>query len=91
MQESDTTSILREILLRLEEICLNLKENTLGEQMSNKWLFSADVKRMLSISDSTLKRMRKNKEIPCQKIGRTYFYPSAYFDTILPKKVLSKK
>lgn len=42
-------------------------------------LDSASVKQRLNISDSTLYRMRKNKDIPFRKVGKLYYYPKSYF------------
>ena len=39
-----------------------------------KWLRSADVRKMLNISDSTLQTMRVNRSIPATKLGSTWFY-----------------
>jgi hypothetical protein len=43
---------------------------------------TVDVMRMLHISESTLYRMRKKKEIPFKKVGGKYFYPAYYFENI---------
>ena len=40
-----------------------------------------DVMNLLHISDSTLRRMRKNGQIPCIKIGKKYYYPKPFFQT----------
>lgn len=40
---------------------------------------SSDAMQMLHISESTLYRLRKNKEIPFKKIGKKYYYPAYYF------------
>ncbi len=56
---------------------------------TNRWLTGADVKSILQISESTLGRMRKNREIPYTKIGKEYYYPSVFFDRILLQRVVS--
>lgn len=56
---------------------------------TNRWLTGADVKSILQISESTLGRRRKNREIPYTKIGKEYYYPSVFFDRILLQRVLS--
>ncbi len=48
---------------------------------------SSDAMKMLHISESTLYRLRKNKEIPFKKIGKKYFYPDYYFKNINLDKV----
>ena len=40
---------------------------------------SADIKRLLNISDSTLHRIRKSRKIPYVKIGNKIFYPKSFF------------
>ncbi len=40
---------------------------------------SAKVKQLLNISDSTLYRMRKNKEIPFRIVGKMHYYPKSFF------------
>jgi predicted DNA-binding transcriptional regulator AlpA len=57
---------------------------------TNKWLYSTEVMDMLQISESTLRRMRKKGEIPCEKIGGTYRYPSIYLDKILLEKTMER-
>ncbi|MEN2435566.1 helix-turn-helix domain-containing protein [Weeksellaceae bacterium A-14] len=67
-----------EFLMRiLKEILAALHE---WRHMAMPLFFdSADVKRMLKISDRTLCRLRREKHIPCTKIGRKYYYPSKFF------------
>lgn len=50
-----------------------------------EWLRSADVRKMLSISNGTLQTLRINGTLPFTKIGGTIFY--AYDDVI---KVLNQ-
>lgn len=40
---------------------------------------NADLKRRFNLSDSTLHRMRKNKEIPFFKLSGRYYYPISHF------------
>ena len=61
-----------------------------GNTINNKWLYSTEVMDMLQISESTLRRMRKKGEIPCEKIGGTYRYPSIYLDKILLEKTMER-
>src|SRR5690554_442217 len=46
----------------------------------NRWLYGAEVKKKLNISESTLRRLRINNDIPYYKIRRTYYYPSYFFE-----------
>ncbi|MFV0190274.1 MULTISPECIES: helix-turn-helix domain-containing protein [Empedobacter] len=41
---------------------------------------SADVQRLLNVSEKTLYRMRRNKTIPCFKLGKKYFFPKHFFN-----------
>ncbi len=63
---------------------------TPSEKIENEWLYSADIMQILKISESTLRRMRKKGEIPFQKIGGTYRYPSIYIEKTLLEKVMKK-
>lgn len=42
-------------------------------------LDSHDMKKLLNIGDSTLLKLRKEGTIPCNKIGRKYYYPKNMF------------
>ena len=74
--------MLNTILAVFEEMINILKENK-----NNVSLFydSADVKRLLNISDSTLFPIRKSQDIPYVKIGRKNFYPKSFFIKTLKK------
>lgn len=48
-----------------------LKISEMGEK---EYLRSADVMKLFSISESTLKNLRNSKELPCYKLGGTYLY-----------------
>jgi len=45
-----------------------------NQKVSTIWLRSRDVRKMLSISDSTLQSMRINGAIPAYKLGTSWFY-----------------
>ncbi|MDR6157132.1 hypothetical protein QF023_000648 [Chryseobacterium sp. SLBN-27] len=64
------------------EILVNLERSKNNE---DQYYDSADVKRLLNISDSTLFRNRKSQKIPYVKIGRKIFYPKSFFTTALRK------
>ncbi|WP_052248486.1 helix-turn-helix domain-containing protein [Chryseobacterium taiwanense] len=74
--------LLNTILAVFEEILNTLKEN---QTHDSQYYDSADVKRLLNISDSTLFRIRKSQNIPYVKIGRKIFYPKSFFKDILKK------
>jgi len=44
------------------------------EKAKSEWLRSADVRKMLKISDSTLQTMRINGTVPAYKLGTTWLY-----------------
>lgn len=91
MQEYDIALALEKIAAELVVIQAELQEQAQNAPVKNRWIDSTEVLFMLKISDSTLKRMRKNKQIPCEKIGKSYYYPSIYFEKILLDKSLKKK
>lgn len=91
MQEYDIALALEKIAAELVVIQAKLQEQAQNAPVKNRWIDSTEVLFMLKISDSTLKRMRKNKQIPCEKIGKSYYYPSIYFEKILVEKSLKKK
>lgn len=72
-QLNEFTKIMEEKASKISKL-MGVKKNT------NRWLTSAEVKSILKISESTLRRMRRRDEIPFRKIGRTYYYSSAFFD-----------
>lgn len=46
----------------------------LAEMDGKEYLRSADVMKLFSISESTLKNLRNSGELPCFKLGGTYLY-----------------
>lgn len=64
------------------EILLTLEKSKNNEV---QYYDSADVKRLLNISDSTLFRIRKSQKIPYVRIGRKIFYPKSFFTATLRK------
>ncbi|MCF6132503.1 helix-turn-helix domain-containing protein [Flavobacterium wongokense] len=42
-------------------------------------LDSYQMRELLNCSDSTLRRLRANGTIPCNKIGNKYYYPKNFF------------
>lgn len=91
MQEYDIALALEKIAAELVVIQAKLQEQAQNAPVKNRWIDSTEVLFMLKISDSTLKRMRKNKQIPCEKIGKSYYYPSIYFEKTLVEKSLKKE
>lgn len=60
------------------------------KEIKETWLDSYDIKSKFNISESTLYRMRKNKQIPFTKFGSRCLYPSSYFDKSLFQKLENK-
>jgi hypothetical protein len=71
-----------DLLALKKELIDEIKDLLKGRQnLSQKpWLKSADVRRMLSISDGTLQTLRINGTIPYTKIGGAIYY--AYEDIV---------
>ncbi|MGV0919197.1 helix-turn-helix domain-containing protein [Empedobacter falsenii] len=65
-----------ELKLLLVELITNIQPT----DKDHGFYDSADVQRLLNVSDKTLYRMRKNKTIPCFKLGKKYFYPKHFFN-----------
>lgn len=74
--------LLNAILAVFVEILNTLQEN---QTQDSQYYDSADVKRLLNISDSTLFRIRKSQNIPYVKIGKKIFYPKSFFKNTLKK------
>jgi len=74
---SDEEQFKGTLLVFLSEILKSLDRK---EQYSSGYYDSADVKRLLNISDRTLHRLRKSKAVPYVRIGRKIFYPKSFFN-----------
>ena len=57
----------------IEQNALDAAER-LTEMEEKEYLRSADVARIFSISNSTLKLLRTKGELPCYRFGKTYLY-----------------
>ncbi|WP_312902969.1 helix-turn-helix domain-containing protein [Chryseobacterium taichungense] len=77
--------LLTAILDIFSEILVHLQKPATHE---SPYYDNADLKRMLNISDSTLLRIRRSKDIPYVRIGRKIFYPKWVFNDYF--KSLSK-
>lgn len=66
----------------LSEILQTLKKSPVHD---SQYYDSADVKRLLNISDSTLHRLRKAQNIPYVRIGKKIFYPKSFFNNAFKK------
>ena len=67
------------------EIINEIKKAVTGETKQKKWLKSADVRKMLSISPGTLQNLRVNGTLPYTKMGATIYYEYEVVNDILTK------
>lgn len=65
--KSDLLDFKKEIISELNNLLTDKPQN-------NKWLKSADVRKMLNISPGTLQNLRVSRVLPFTKIGGTVFY-----------------
>lgn len=65
--KNDLLELKREIISEVSNLLTGTNEN-------KKWLKSADVRKMLSISPGTLQNLRVSRVLPFTKIGGTVFY-----------------
>lgn len=86
-KKASTPTYEEELLAAMLAIFEELLE-ALHKNKNNNSLFydSADVKRLLNISDSTLFRIRKARSIPHFKIGKKIFYPRSFFTNLIKDK-----
>ena len=85
IKEEDVLSFFANHVLEIKELLLRLIKN---QTPSDEYLDSADVKRILKISDSTLYRYRKNHIIPMVKYGKKlYCRRSSLLNMIKNKEV----
>lgn len=60
-------------------------------KVKNELYDNFEVKMLLKISDSTLRRYRNSNHLVSTKIGNKYFYPAAQFKDLIKKTIQSKK
>jgi len=63
----------------LNQILQRLNDNA---QKDVQYYDNADLKRLLHVSDSTLHRMRKSKDIPYRKIRGKIYYPKSFLNNV---------
>lgn len=66
-----------ETLVALHRQLLAALLNKAPTAAEETWLDNADVKQLLKISDATLYRLRKSKQLPTRKIGGKCYYPKS--------------
>lgn len=54
-------------------------------EVEKEYLRSADVMKLFSISDSTLKNLRRSGELPCYRLGKTYLYKREEIESCMKK------
>ena len=77
-----TKADINEILLAIQKLQASISSNKLEQ----KYLRSADVRKMLNISDSTLQRMRISGSLKSNKVNGTWFYDVADIQNLMNDK-----
>ena len=77
--------ILKTRVSELEETVKKLQQPLTNEN----WLDAFEVKQLLKISDSTLWRYRKEKQIPYSIVGNKILYPKSFFTESLKNKIIN--
>ena len=83
LNEICTKADMHEILAAIEKLQLLINKNTVEQ----KYLRSADVRKMLNISDSTLQRLRISGALKAKKVNSTWFYKFDNIQKIMEEKV----
>lgn len=83
MESDDLENLLNTFFHKLEGIDSKLSGLKPAKVRKNRWIYGAEVMKILKISASTLRRRRLNNEIPFKKIGGSYYYPSIFFEQVL--------
>ena len=73
----------------IEQNALDAAER-LTEMDGKEYLRSADVTRIFSISNSTLKLKRANGTLPCYRFGKTYLYKKEEIEACLVKLIAER-
>ena len=73
----------------IEQNALDAAER-LTEMEEKEYLRSADVTRILSISNPTRKLMRANGTLPCYRFGKTYLYKKEEIEACLVKLIAER-
>jgi hypothetical protein len=77
---------MKKLTVLIENSTSKISKLLASNKKPNQWLYGSEVKELLRISESTLRRMRLENRIPYKKIGRTYNYPSIFFEKVLLNK-----
>ncbi|MGS2739292.1 helix-turn-helix domain-containing protein [Sinomicrobium sp. M5D2P17] len=77
---------LRYLIFLLEKIHVEIRNLRRHPIVEKKYLDNADIMQTFNISARTLRRLRKNKEIPFEKMGKKYLYSKEMIEKKLNKK-----
>ncbi len=77
---------LRRLVSLMEKIHTEIRNLRRHPTLEKKYLDNADIIQIFNISARTLRRMRKNKEIPYGKLGKKYLYSREMIEKKLNKK-----
>jgi hypothetical protein len=79
LNEIATKADIQEILIAIKKLQCSISPDATKQQ----YLRSADVRKMLNISASTLQRFRISGEIKAKKVNGTWFYKKEDIDGML--------
>jgi hypothetical protein len=82
LNEIATKADIQELIIAIQKLQCFINVNTVEQ----KFLRSADVRRMLNISDSTLQRLRISGALKAKKVNGTWFYKSEDVQNIMDVK-----
>lgn len=87
LNEIATKADIQEVLVAIQKLQSAFNVNTVEQ----KFLRSADVRKMLNISDSTLQRLRISSALKAKKINGTWFYKFEDIQNIMDIQHATKK
>ena len=87
LNEIATKADIQEILIAIQKLQLSCNVN----KVEQKFLRSADVRKMLNISDSTLQRLRISGSLKAKKVNGTWFYKFEDIQNIMDIQHATKK
>lgn len=90
MKHREKLKEIKALFLEIEQKSNQLNEVFSADTTNRNFLYSSEVIQKLGISESTLKRMRRRKDIPFSKLSGVYIYPKKYFDALLEQRFQNK-
>jgi hypothetical protein len=82
LNEIATKADIQELIIAIQKLQCSINVNTVEQ----KFLRSANVRKMLNISDSTLQRLRISDALKAKKINGTWFYKLEDIQNIMEVK-----